>query len=533
VCGASAAALVALLLVAGPSRADTEQPPVLHIGATEAVVEESIPEGSDETAVEATYREFMQAMTGFGSDIVALENHEILAERLASGKLQLGVFMGYEFAWAQARHPKLKILAVSVNHHSYQYPALVVRRDGPVSDLADLQGKRLALPRMGQGYGRLFVAAQSRLAGQDPNAFLAHIDSFEDAETPLDDVVDETQQAAVVDRLSLEAYQRRKPGRFARLKTLSESPPMPPALIAYYDGNLDAETVTRLRDQLTRAHEQIQGEQLLMLFRLTRFARPSGDFKRVLAETRNTYPEPALGRRTEAHPEFDSEKRGHFPADSLSLAALNTLDTEPRPGEPEYYLSVFAFDSVPRRSRYSHTFATFIKSSGGSVEAHTISWFPRSKHIEIARTQSEPGMNLDLDQTLSFARDLNARVYEWGPYRIRPELYERSLRQIERLNSGRVQYKVLDGAWRPDAASNCIHAVSDIDRDDGYLTVDGAYGVAASARVVEHLRRWMIQPDREHASIQEKLGISGQPIPVSRTIDNVRGYFALLPIVGP
>jgi hypothetical protein len=280
---------------------------------------------------------------------------------------------------------------------------------------------------------------------------------------------------------------------------------MPPALIAYYD-------VTRLRDELTKAHEQIQGEQLLMLFRLTRFAPPSRDFERVLTDTRNTYPEPALRRRTEAHPESDSEKRPHFPAEPLPLAAVSSLDKEPRQGEPEYYLSVFAFDTVPRRAQYSHTFATFIKASGGSVEAHTISWLPRSKHIEVARTQSEPGMNLDLHQTLDFARGLSARVHEWGPYRIRPELYERSLRQIERLNSGRIQYKILDGAWRPDAASNCIHAVSDIDADDGYLTVAGAYGAAASARVVEHLSRWMIEPGQEHPEIDEKLELSGQPI---------------------
>jgi ABC-type phosphate/phosphonate transport system substrate-binding protein len=512
VCGVLAATLAALLLLAGSGRADTTKMSVLHIGTTETVVEENVPEGSDETAVEDTYRQFIQAVTGFDSDIVALENHEVLAERLASGKLQLGVFMGYEFAWAQARHPKLKVLAVSVNHHSYMYPALVVHRDGPVSDLADLKGKTLALPRWGQGYGRLFVAAQSRRAGQDPGAFLGHIDSFEDAETPLDDVVDETQRAAVVDRLALEAYQRRKPGRFARLKKLSESPPMPPVLIAYCDGNLDPQTVTRLRDELTKAHQQIQGEQLLMLFRLTRFAPPSPDFERVLADMRKTYPAPALTRRTEAHTEADLQRRLHFPAEPLPFAAVSSLDKEPRQGEPEYYLCVFAFEGVPRRAQYSHTFATFIKSSGGSVEAHTISWLPKSKHVEVARTQSEPGMNLDLHQTLSFARGLVARVYEWGPYRIRPGLYERSLQQIERLNSGRIQYKALDGAWRPDAASNCIHAVSEIDADDGYLTVDGAYGVAASARVVEHLSRWLIQPGRERPSIHENLGLSGQPI---------------------
>src|SRR5262249_49919207 len=168
-----------------------------------------------------------------------------------------------------------------------------------------------------------FAAAQSRLVGQDPGGFLGHIESFEDVETVLDEVVDGIQEAAVVDRLGLEVYQRRKPGRFARLKKLSESPPMPPALIAYYDGNLDPQTVTRLRDGLTNAHQLKQGELFLTLFRLTRFVPPPPDFERVLADTRKTYPAPALKKRIEAHPEADSEKRLHFPAESLLVAAVS------------------------------------------------------------------------------------------------------------------------------------------------------------------------------------------------------------------
>jgi ABC-type phosphate/phosphonate transport system substrate-binding protein len=512
VCGGIVTTALALLLTPAHSPADTKELPVLHIGTTETTVEEAVPEGADETAMQATHRQFIQAVTSFDSDIVALENHEVLAERLASGRLQVGVFLGYEFAWAQARYPKLQVLAVGINHHLYRYPALVVHRDGPVSDLADLKGRTLALPRMGQSYARLFFGAQSRVAGQDPGGLLGRIDSFEDAETPLDDVVDQTEQAAVVDRLVLEAYRRRKPGRFARLKALSESAPMPPVLIAYYDGNLDPQTVTHLQDKLTNAHKQTNGEQLLMLFRLTRFAPPSPEFERVLAETRKTYPAPALKKRIEGHSGADSEKRPFFAAEPLLAAAVTSRDKEPQQGEPEYYLAVFAFDSVPPRAQYSHTFATFIRSSGVGVEAHTISWLPSSKHIEIGRTQSEPGLNLDLHETLAFARELDARVYEWGPYRIRPELYERSLRQIERLNSGRIGYKVLDGAWRPDAASNCIHAVSDIDTDAGFLTVDGAYGAAASARVVEHLSHWIIQPGLKRPSIQEKLGLPSRSI---------------------
>src|SRR5436190_300321 len=89
VCDGIAAALVALLLLACPGRPDTREVSVLHIGTTETFVEENVPVGSDQAAAEAAYRHFIEAVTGFDSDIVALENHEVLAERLASGKLQL------------------------------------------------------------------------------------------------------------------------------------------------------------------------------------------------------------------------------------------------------------------------------------------------------------------------------------------------------------------------------------------------------------------------------------------------------------
>src|SRR5262249_44545731 len=60
--------------------------------------------------------------------------------------------------------------------------------------------------------------------------------------------------------------------------------------------------------------------------------------------------------------------------------------------------------------------------------------------------------------------------------------------------------------FRPEA-SNCIHAVSDIDSDGGFLHVGKIWGEAASARVVEHLRRWMIEPEKTHPWIANRLGL--------------------------
>jgi hypothetical protein len=69
-------------------------------------------------------------------------------------------------------------------------------------------------------------------------------------------------------------------------------------------------------------------------------------------------------------------------------------------------------------------------------------------------------------------------------------------------------YKALDANWRGNGASNCIHAVADMDTDRGFLDVGWEYGAAASALVAEHLSPWIIQPDRQHPWVNEKLAIA-------------------------
>jgi hypothetical protein len=201
------------------------------------------------------------------------------------------------------------------------------------------------------------------------------------------------------------------------------------------------------------------------------------------------------------------------------LCAAETVGAQERSRSPQqlqpdrgiqtrYYMCVFAYQTEPRLPRYSHTFATFVKSDGNSFEAHTISWLPQSQAIRVLRRFSEPGANFGLKETLEIAAGVGARVYEWGPYEIEPELYQRALWQIDTLNSGRIMYKAVDANWRGNGASNCIHAVADIDTDRGSLDVGREYGAAASALVAEHLSPWIIQPDRLHLWVNEKLGIA-------------------------
>jgi hypothetical protein len=214
-------------------------------------------------------------------------------------------------------------------------------------------------------------------------------------------------------------------------------------------------------------------------------------------------------------------------APAAAVEDNSPAEAEQRVEEPReaYYMMVFDADGGEPRS--SHTFATFIKATGkGSkeeddqLEAHTISWMPGSLEIAVLRRTPEPGVNLDLSATLGWARSVRARVSMWGPYRIAKELYDRVLTQEERLRSGRVLYKAIDRNYRPQA-SNCIHALSDIDIDNGFLHVGPEWGEAATRDVANHLRRWLNDPEKTYPWVSERLELRDFPIEGQR-LEQVR-----------
>lgn len=181
--------------------------------------------------------------------------------------------------------------------------------------------------------------------------------------------------------------------------------------------------------------------------------------------------------------------------------------------DDRYFMVVFASQAEPNLLRLAHSFATFIKASGdgnpkyGKIEEHTISWLPASLTIEPLRLQPQAGKNVDRQASMAYARSLNAAVSSWGPFPIKQELYERALKQIEFLESGKVAFIVLDRRWRGQGASNCIHALSDVDRDRGFLETDAAHGISASQLVLKHLERWIIPTKEDLHWLNERLGI--------------------------
>jgi ABC-type phosphate/phosphonate transport system substrate-binding protein len=263
---------------------------VLRIG-TSGILTAEKQTGKEKGALE-TLKGFIKEETGLDNTIERQKDWRELVDKMAKGQLQLGVFQGYEFAWAQEQHPELKPLALAVNIYRYPVAYVVARRDDAAKDFAGLQGQTLCLPDTGQHYLRLFVDHQSQADGKNLTTFFSKTTSEANAEDALDDVVDGKVQATVVDRATLEAYKRRKPGRFNQLKEVAHSQPFPPVIVAYYDKVLDEATLRRFREGLLNAGKKEKGRTMLTLFKLTGFDPVPEDLGKVLAETRKAYPPP-------------------------------------------------------------------------------------------------------------------------------------------------------------------------------------------------------------------------------------------------
>ena len=207
--------------------------------------------------------------------------------------MQLGAFRGFQFAWAKERFPLLQPLALVVNGSVSPVVYIVCRKDNKARDFAGLQGQSIALPGHRQGaLPRQFVNREVQITNKEAKKFFSRIVTKDNIEDILDDVVDGTEQAAAVERAGLEAYKRRKPARFNRLKEIAKSPPVLPGIIAYYDNQLDEATRNRFRKGLLSANQQERGQSLLTMFRLTGFEAVPADFQQVLARTQKTFPTP-------------------------------------------------------------------------------------------------------------------------------------------------------------------------------------------------------------------------------------------------
>jgi ABC-type phosphate/phosphonate transport system substrate-binding protein len=266
---------------------------VLRIGYSGTLLEQKT---TKEQSAQETLKSFIKEQTGMDNELLRQKNWSELTDKLVKGELDVGYYLGNEFAWAQEKRPNLKPLAAAINVYTYPVAYVVTNRTNKAQSFADLQGQSFAIPAAGQRFLQLFVERESQAAAKKaPDGFFSKITKPEEIEDALDDTVDGIVAAVAVDRAALEAFKRRKPARFRNLKEVAHSQPFPPPVVAYYGKHLDRATVDRLRTGLLEANKKEKGETLLTLFHYTSFILPPDDFQKVLADTRKAYPPPTPG----------------------------------------------------------------------------------------------------------------------------------------------------------------------------------------------------------------------------------------------
>jgi ABC-type phosphate/phosphonate transport system substrate-binding protein len=244
-----------------------------------------------------TYTEpFMKVMhesTGLTGDLTVAGGPLTVARQLNDDKLQLGVFHGFEYAWAHQKHPDLKPLMLAVDAKHEQRAFVLVRKDSSVTTFADLKGKQIALPRRSREYSRLFLERISSEAG-GPKQFFKSVTSPNTVEVALDELAQKKVDAAVVDTYGLEFYKDLRPGVFARLRTVAESEPIPPTVIAYRPGALPEATLAKIREGLSTARKSEAGRDMLKMWKMTNFETVPGNFEQTLAAALKAFPAPEV-----------------------------------------------------------------------------------------------------------------------------------------------------------------------------------------------------------------------------------------------
>jgi hypothetical protein len=209
------------------------------------------------------------------------------------------------------------------------------------------------------------------------------------------------------------------------------------------------------------------------------------------------------------------------PARDLNVEAMLAA---PKPEHEHYYILVFGSQTTPRIARFTHTWATVVKTTElpGSppkvTEVQTISWLPETLKVRPLRFWVEKGANLDLDTTLRTVLDNGEHVAMWGPYESWHGLYERFITQKAFLESGVIGYQCTDEvgeAAHTGMGCDCFHAISDVDPEFDrrrYPLISFGYG--ASANIVRQIseRPILIHPEHTHDWLIPVLGLDHYPI---------------------
>lgn len=234
------------------------------------------------------FTSIVKDQTGMSSTLELTPDAQTLARQLKDGKLHLGVFQGFEYAWVMEEFPELAPLAVAVPTAKRFQAILVVHKDSQATGFHDLAGKTIAYPKGNRGHCLVYLKkCQLNVNAEAVNCQIIASPSIGDA---LEDIVDGKIDATIIDQGVFENFKRVRSGRGAQLKVIDASEEFPLSAVVYRKGILSSSVLTRFRDGLTTAHTSREGQFMMRLWSLSRFSTVPSDYSSQLGRILKAYP---------------------------------------------------------------------------------------------------------------------------------------------------------------------------------------------------------------------------------------------------
>lgn len=278
-----------LIALAGPVAGWADDKPVVHVGIPRSIFRDVPPVLL--TFANQPFKDLMRTQTGYDGDIVNDPEAMNIARAIDVGKVQLGVFLGHEFAWAAQKYPDLQPLVCSVPKPKEIQAFLLVRHDCKAVHLGELKGQRLVLATGTRDHARLFLEKRQldEMGSMSGFCSTGKAATVHDA---LHKVIDNEADVTVADQAAWRYFQKLYPGPSQNLKVLAESAVFPPTVIAFKKGSMSDAQVAKVRDGLLTAHQSKQGGRLMNLIKVDKFDAVPAGYAEALKACLKAYPVP-------------------------------------------------------------------------------------------------------------------------------------------------------------------------------------------------------------------------------------------------
>src|ERR1051326_5524985 len=227
---------IAMIPVMTARPAAAQEPRAVQIGVPKSLFRDA-PKGAVE-AMTPVFTHLMETQIGTRGKIVILGGSNEVSQQLSENKVQLAVFHGFEFAWAQSKDPTLRPLVVAIKASDKLTAQVIVAADSKIEKLEDLKGETVAIPKGTPEHARLFLSRRTQRIGHRQEKFFGALPTPQHVTAALEDVISGKVKATVVDGVAWESFQWANPARAAKLKSLMQSEPFPAGVIAYKQGTL-------------------------------------------------------------------------------------------------------------------------------------------------------------------------------------------------------------------------------------------------------------------------------------------------------